>query len=83
MLSRQTFHGGEFSNREISKELGIIYDGSQISKVYIRQVLLSCIHTDNSGIRYTWSQHYTPGGEFHLTLTHLTLNIYGDMISLL
>lgn len=34
ILSRQTFHGGEFSNREISKELGIVYDGSQISKVY-------------------------------------------------
>lgn len=40
MLSRQTFHGGEFSNREISKELGIVYDGSQISKVYKAGVIV-------------------------------------------
>lgn len=40
ILSRQTFHGGEFSNREISKELGIVYDGSQISKVYKAGVIV-------------------------------------------
>lgn len=40
MLSRQSFHGGGFLNREISKEFGIVYDGSQILKVYKAGVIV-------------------------------------------
>lgn len=76
------FMVGNFQTEKFQKNLASFMMAVRFRR-YIRQVLLSCIHTDNSGIRYTWSQHYTPGGEFHPTLAHLTLNIYGDMISLL